>query len=126
MSLLGTEKEIASPMVAIRSMGLGFESLIGTETQGNTHCIVSTAYLQLLIRLANERFVENSKRIERFRLALLEAIEAPKKSKRGPEWEDAAARKERKRAEGLKRSAELKQQQQQQELDETIENLAAT
>ena len=113
-------------MVAIRSMGLGFESLVGMETQGNIHCIVSPAYLQMLIRLANERFVENSKRIQRFQVALLEAIEGSKKPKRGPEWEDAAARKERKRAEGLKRSAELKQQQHQQELNETIENLAAT
>lgn len=126
MNLLGTAQEHATPMVAIRSMGLGFESLIGVEIDEAKHCTVSPSYLQVLIRLANERFVENTRRIERFRSALVEALRTTRKSKDGSEWEDAAVRRERKRAEGLKRKAELKQQQEQQELDEIIDSLSNT
>ena len=123
VNLLGTAQESATPMIAIRSMGLGFESLIGVETHETRQCTVSSDYMQMLIQLANERFVENTKRVERFRSALNEALQATKKSNDGSEWEDAAVRRERKKAEGLKRRAELKQQQEQQQLNETIESL---
>ncbi|KAJ4298504.1 hypothetical protein N0V88_003534 [Collariella sp. IMI 366227] len=56
-------------------------------------------------RVTNERFVENQKRIARFSTAI-DAAFAPPKAKAG--WEDAQARRERKRQEGLKRREELR------------------
>lgn len=104
----------ATPIVAIRSMGLGLESLIGRETNGIKHCTVSGEYLRALINIANDRFVENTRRIERFRGFLREALEKgegkrkPRVKEDGTEWEDAEARKERKRAEGLRKAEEVK------------------
>ncbi|KAI3327379.1 methyltransferase TYW3-domain-containing protein [Xylariaceae sp. AK1471] len=102
------EVATATPIVAIRSMGLSLESLIGVQENGRTKCTVSEDYLYSLLRIANERFEENRKRIERFRTAVLDASYPSKKD--GTEWEDAKARRERKRAEGLRRKAELQGQ----------------
>ncbi|KAI0863374.1 methyltransferase TYW3-domain-containing protein [Xylaria cubensis] len=111
INLTSTTAEPATPMVALRSMGLSFESLIGAQEDGIIKCMVSDEYLHSLLRIANERFEENRKRIERFRTAVLESSCPPKK-KDGTEWEDAQARRERKRAEGLRRKAELQEQSQ--------------
>lgn len=92
-------------------MGLGLESLIGTETNGIKHCTVPGEYLKALINIANERFVENARRIERFRSLLKKAVEQEEAAGargRGREWEDAEVRKERKRAEGLRRAEEVR------------------
>lgn len=96
-------------------MGLGLESLIGCETNGIKHCTVSGEYLKALIRIANERFVDNARRIKRFRTYLREALFSPEKDGckkkgdgEGAIWEDAETRKERKRAEGLKRAEEVR------------------
>ena len=106
VSLLARQAdEEATPMVAVRSMGLSFESLIGAETDGVRRLIVSPQYLKTLVQIANERFVENEKRIARFSAAL-DAVFAPPKGKEN--WEDAQARRERKRQEGLRRREELK------------------
>ncbi|KAI1472580.1 methyltransferase TYW3-domain-containing protein [Daldinia caldariorum] len=107
----------ATPIVAIRSMGLTFESLIGYQSDGDEiHCTVSSAYLRMLVRIANERFVENTKRINRFRAALAEATKpVDDDGKNG--WEDAQVRRERKRAEGLKRKEELRKQKQGEDSD---------
>lgn len=96
--------EEATPMVAVRSMGLSFESLVGAETDGVRHLIVPPQYLKTLVQIANERFVENEKRIARFSAALGAAFAAPKGKEN---WEDAETRRERKRQEGLRRRAEL-------------------
>jgi tRNA wybutosine-synthesizing protein 3 len=88
-------------------MGLSFESLIGVREDERTKCTVSDDYLRGLLRIANERFEENRKRIDRFRTAVLEATAMKRDG--GAEWEDASARRERKRAEGLQRKAELLQ-----------------
>lgn len=109
----------ANPMVAIRSMGLSFESLIGAEDEGIRHLIVSSEYLKMLVRLANERFVENQKRIARFSAALESAFALPKAK---ANWESAQARRERKRLEGLKRQEELKKEK--QSAEETSPGLA--
>ncbi|OTB04716.1 hypothetical protein M426DRAFT_150985 [Hypoxylon sp. CI-4A] len=101
----------ATPIVAIRSMGLTFESLIGYQSggdDGKLHCTVTPAYLRTLVNIANERFSENSKRIERFRAALADSAR-PSSRKEG--WEDAETRRERKKAEGLKRREELRREQ---------------
>lgn len=101
----------ATPIVAIRSMGLGLESLIGIETHGTKHCTVSGAYLRALVGIANDRFAENARRIARFRALLAEAVakDSVRLNPKGQAWEDAEVRKERKRAEGLRRAEELRQ-----------------
>lgn len=114
----------ASPMVAVRCMGLSFESLIGAEeTDGQRYCLVSPVYLRLLARIANERFVENEKRIARFQAALRAAFAAPLSKEAGGEWEDAEVRRERKREEGLRRRDQLKKQQQEEGEKEMASNI---
>ncbi|KXH50491.1 tRNA wybutosine-synthesizing protein [Colletotrichum salicis] len=126
-----------TPMVGVRTMGLALESLIGyvdedvsDGAEGSTrrHCTVTPDYLRDLLHIANERFVENAARIARFRTALQEAVAGPppKVGEGGAAWEDADARRERKRAEGLRRkevlAARLKTTQQQQEEEEPSED----
>lgn len=109
-------------------MGLGLESLIGTETNGIKHCTVPGEYLKALINIANERFVENTRRIERFRRLLKQAVEqeeAGGAKGKGPEWEDAEVRKERKRAEGLKRAEEVRRLKEQLKAKSDGEDLSA-
>ncbi|KAJ0384064.1 hypothetical protein COL922a_009184 [Colletotrichum nupharicola] len=99
-----------TPIVGVRTMGLGLESLVGYVDDSNDtrHCTVSADYLRTLVDIANERFVENAARIARFRAALQDAVAGPpaRLGDGGAEWEDAAVRRERKRAEGLRRKEE--------------------
>lgn len=92
-------------MVGIRSMGLALESIVGCEEGGSGVCMVPEGQLGLLLRVGNQRFVENGRRIARFR-GLLEELEGEVKGGRkgegGGEWEDPRVRRERKRAEGLR------------------------
>lgn len=95
-------------------MGLTLESLVGVydEMSDQGVCLVDNEQLSTLMRISNERFEENTKRIERFRVLLKEAMNAVEKKKvgeNGEDWEDPQARKERKRAEGLRRARELKE-----------------
>ncbi|KAH8844364.1 hypothetical protein MCOR27_009252 [Pyricularia oryzae] len=107
INLLGPQQQQqATPMVAIRSMGLGLESIVGTLAAGGLQCLVTPQYLAMLVRISNERFRQNAERIERFRLALQEEF-GEKKQTGNPGWEDAAARRERKKAEGLRRREEI-------------------
>ncbi|KAK7432800.1 hypothetical protein QQZ08_000662 [Neonectria magnoliae] len=109
INLLPNGKDGATPMVAIRSMGLAFESLVGQQVNGSRRRLVSPEYLQTLVQIANERFAENTKRIERFRTAfrdVVTGVPAPRLNPEGKEWEDPASRRERKRAEGLRKKAE--------------------
>ena len=99
--------ETPMPMVGIRSMGLGFESLIGIQASGERQQLVSPEFLVELVRIGNERFVENTSRIGRFREALRKAMKGDTRiGDNGEAWEDAATRRDRKRAEGLRRKAE--------------------
>ncbi|KAK7513754.1 methyltransferase TYW3-domain-containing protein [Phyllosticta citriasiana] len=96
-----------TPMVAVRSIGLAFDAVVGYEDDdGKMVAVVSESYLRSLVELANERFAVNTDRIARFRSHLhkqhMESGQTRKNKKDGGEWEDAAARRERKRAEGLK------------------------
>lgn len=113
-------EEAATPIVAIRSMGLSLESLIGAQTGAAVESTVSSEYLRTLMGISNERFAENTKRIQRFRAAMSEAME-PARKKDGTEWEDAEARRQRKKAEGLRRKAELQGQPRDTELDEALD-----
>ena len=99
----------AFPMVAVRTYGLGFASLVGflNEEHGRSICqsLVSEAYLNILVKTANERFIANSDRIKRLREQLLD--------RRGDEkgcWEDKVTRSARKRAEGLERRAKWRKE----------------
>ena len=100
-------------MVGIRSMGLALESLIGYEGGGREACNVPESQLKTLLEISNERFVENTKRIERFR-QLLSKLSGEtgsvikKKGHDGEEWEDPEIRRERMRAEGMEKSLALK------------------
>jgi tRNA wybutosine-synthesizing protein 3 len=112
---LTSNSESATPMVGIRSMGLALESIIGIEENGNEICTVREWQLRTLLEISNERFLENTKRIERFRSLFMElqsggAAREIGKRKEGDVWEDAQVRRERKRAEGLKRSQEAKRE----------------
>ncbi|CAJ0547835.1 Ff.00g045890.m01.CDS01 [Fusarium sp. VM40] len=113
LNIIPNGKDAVTPMVAIRTMGLAFESLVGQQVDGHRQRIVSPEYLQTLVQIANERFAENKKRIERFQNAFRDAVSAPapRRNPEGQEWEDAAARRERKRAEGLRKKAEMKAKQ---------------
>lgn len=105
--------EAATPMVAIRSMGMSFESLIGVEVGGKRECLVSASYLDTLVQVANDRFVENEKRIARFSEAFHDAAvgeAAPRLNAEGLQWEDAAARRERMKREGLERRSETRRE----------------
>lgn len=114
VNLTAATDQQPSPMVAVRSMGLGFESLVGRQVGDDVReLLVPEEYLHALMSIANERFIENEKRIARFQEALTGAIQADQGTRTKPdgtEWEDAAARKERKRAEGLRRRAELQRE----------------
>lgn len=119
------------PIVAVRSMGLALASVVGIcrsdkaaqDDSDTAHCIVTTNYLARLARVADERFAVNRTRTERFRVALVDAIEKEEKEemgartgtavlkKRDENWEDAETRRARKKEEGLRRRAALKEQQ---------------
>lgn len=77
--------------------------------------MVSESYLRTLVQIANERFVVNSQRIERFRRALLRLDVKVKESEDGGEWEPADVRRERKRAEGLRRKEEAERRKKAEE-----------
>lgn len=100
-------------MVAVRSAGLSFESIIGvvrnvTDRQKPlengavtdigeeiTEALVDEEYIERLVLIANERFEANSERMRRFEESLFGG-----KSK-DDEWEGKEDRRERKRKEGL-------------------------
>lgn len=114
VSLGSTKTSDANPMVAVRSAGYSFDSIIGYQDEnGENVALVDEKYLRILVDIANERFKINVDRIARFRKALMEAyqhgtLDAAGSSK--PDWEDAEVRKRRKREEGLARQQALKSQ----------------
>ena len=108
----------AFPMLAIRTAGLAFQSLIGlmpnrtqyqedgAEIEEHITRIVSDAYLKLLVKIANERFKANAERIQRFERDLFKREESL-----GHGWEDSKSRRERKRAEGQEKQQTLRKAQ---------------
>lgn len=126
-------------MVAVRSAGLALGAIIGyyidstptkkkneSEEGVNDHeveeqneqkvrSMVAEEYLDVLVRLANERFEVNRDRMRRFEEGLLgrggveleggddrnEGVEGTEWPKAKVEWEDKELRRARKRAEGL-------------------------
>lgn len=93
-------------MVAVRSMGLAFESLVGFDVDGRQMCSVSEGTLRTLLEISNDRFRANDERIARFRELLMQLTSSGPGAKRrdgNKDWEDPEVRKQRKRAEGLRR-----------------------
>ena len=121
-SLKNLEDPNACPMVAVRTAGLAFESVVGVvpnrkqdktdgeEVDKHITGIVSEAYLELLIGIANERFKVNVERSRRFEQDLFKREEG-----HGQSWEDSKSRQERKRAEGLEQQRALRKEQKPQE-----------
>jgi tRNA wybutosine-synthesizing protein 3 len=73
---LTSENHPATPLVAVRSSGLGFDCLLGyVGENGHIFSSVSENYLKLLVQTANERFKTNTDRVSRFRSLLLSKYE---------------------------------------------------
>jgi len=62
-------KDPATPMVAVRSQGLAFESIIAYSDADGTRPVVSEETLRYLLQLANARFAANEERKDRFATA---------------------------------------------------------
>ncbi|KAH6618738.1 methyltransferase TYW3-domain-containing protein [Boeremia exigua] len=111
VSLGSSKSGEANPVVAIRSTGYSFDSIIGyQDDDGRNVSLISASHIRTLICIANERFNINLERIARFRAMLLDSYQLTSTSTSGgpkPDWEDADARKQRKRAEGLARQRAL-------------------
>jgi tRNA wybutosine-synthesizing protein 3 len=111
MGLSANKDGSVTPMVAVRSNGLGLDSIIGyINRHEEPICIVSEEHLHLLNTIANKRFEVNTERIERFHQALLAAyapVEDASIRSGGSDYEDPVGRKARKRAEGLARQEAL-------------------
>ncbi|CAO2651222.1 Nn.00g095190.m01.CDS01 [Neocucurbitaria sp. VM-36] len=112
VGLSSTKSGDTNPMIAVRSTGYSFDSIIGYHDEdGRNIPIVDAKYLCTLVHIANERFNINAERIARFRKALMESYyphTALGLSK--SDWEDADTRRARKKEEGLARQRALKLQ----------------
>ncbi|KAF2017430.1 hypothetical protein BU24DRAFT_432159 [Aaosphaeria arxii CBS 175.79] len=116
VSLNPTKLGESNPMVAVRSAGYSFDTIVGYQNEHDENvAMVDEAYLRAMFNIANERFKTNMDRIARFRKALLEQYEPEadscglrsktKSSKLS--WEDPELRRQRKREEGLARQRAL-------------------
>ncbi|OQO07186.1 hypothetical protein B0A48_07755 [Cryoendolithus antarcticus] len=111
-------------MVAVRTAGLAFDSIIGfANDTGLQSLMVTEQYLRTLIAVANARFVVNEKRKGRFRETLLHAVSKPAHGEKGDEWEPTHARRERKRAEGLQRKADAERLRSEQNVAAKVDGL---
>ncbi len=73
---LTSENHPATPLIAVRSSGLGLDCLVGyVGEDGHMYSFVGEDYLGLLVQIANERFTTNTDRISRFRSLLLSKYE---------------------------------------------------
>ncbi|KAH0564975.1 hypothetical protein GP486_001638 [Trichoglossum hirsutum] len=107
---------VTHPMVAVRSMGLAFDSIIGYSHDSTDHILetpifssVGEQYLRSLVEIGNVRFQENARRIKRFAEALDVTHQSIMGIPKDQEWEDADTRRERKRAEGMKKRLALQE-----------------
>lgn len=117
VSLSSSGQAEVNPMVAVRSAGLAFDSIIGYQNErGLNISMVEERHLRILVGIANERFRINTERIERFRSALLSQFKPPqtnvtkllplKPIKAG--YEDPEARRQRKKMEGISRQEAMR------------------
>lgn len=105
------------PVVAVRTNGLAMASIIGyldeTSKEGKPtfRSMVSEEYLGMLIKQANERFIENDKRIKRFMHNLGYQILQYEPAGKVPSMESKDERRHRKRTEGLSAQARIRQRE---------------
>lgn len=108
--VLDSKGRSVNPMVAIRSSGLGLDSIVGfndpDDEVDRTYPMVSEPYLRTLIQVANERFLINAERMNRFQQALKKQV-GREMSENTSTFEPRDVRKERKRKEGLLRQKEM-------------------
>ena len=109
-SLRNLDDPEACPMVAVRTSGLALESIVGFvqeddhEDEMMVTSLVSDDVLRMLVELANERFVANAERKERFQREVAKAFKRrPRHGQHGGDWETQEDRRDRKRAEGLEK-----------------------
>ncbi|KAI9811398.1 MAG: hypothetical protein M1826_003188 [Phylliscum demangeonii] len=108
----------AMPMVGVRCLSLGLDSIIGFQPDGegiqSPRALVTEEYLHTLVQIAAKRFEENAKKTENFRAKLLDICQRDvpggegrlpwqSTSPRSSTREDAVLRRERKKQEGLER-----------------------
>lgn len=107
VSLTSAKNGDVTPMVAVRSTGYAFDSIVGfQDDDACNRSLVDETCLRTLVDIANDRFRINTERIARFRTALAASyscLTSPANTSAKPNWEDADARKRRKRQEGLAR-----------------------
>jgi tRNA wybutosine-synthesizing protein 3 len=111
VSLSATRTGESTPIVAVRSTGYSFDSIVGYHDESSRNILlVDEKHLATLIGIANDRFRINTERIARFQNALMHAFKPSDSGAGGsnkPDWEDAEARRRRKREEGLARQQAL-------------------
>lgn len=107
-SLKNLDDANACPMVAVRTSGLGLESIVASVTQDDKgevprfQPLVSKDYYTMLLEISNERFEANQQRIDKFRASLRDSMALEnKKLQHIAEWESPEARRQRKRKQGL-------------------------
>lgn len=130
-SLKALDDSDAGVMLAIRTAGLSFDTVIGmaeTVAGGQTGTVeevykglVDENYLRLCMKVINERFEWNVDRRERLRKEILQIKQNLEKN---AAWEDSETRKKRKKQEGqLKaKSKSDKDDSQEQQEDDVLEN----
>jgi tRNA wybutosine-synthesizing protein 3 len=106
-SLRALDDPETGPMLGIRTNGLLFDTIIGMVVEDDNgkerfQSIVSEEYLQMCMRVINERFEWNTKRKERLIDEIKNAVDSLTKG----EEESKEERRERKRADGLRRQQE--------------------
>lgn len=109
-SLRALDDPSAGVMVAIRTAGLAFETVVGVVEGQDIRRIVDEDYLAMCAKIVNERFKWNDARRERLRA---EIRRFGARQQVASSWEDEDQRKARKRREGLRR--------QQQKHDHAVE-----
>lgn len=94
-------------MVAVRTISLAFDSVIGYEgVDGKLIPMVTEAYMRVLVELCNERFHKNKERTEAFREALFESFKPQQSQFSGPSaWEPLEQRRARMKEDGIRRQA---------------------
>ncbi|KAJ9658508.1 hypothetical protein H2198_003660 [Neophaeococcomyces mojaviensis] len=115
-SLKALDDEAAGVMVAIRTAGVGFESVVGWVEEGGTgeevyRSCVDEGLLSMYVQIVNGRFGWNEERRERLRVEL-EALKRREEEDVGrrSEWEDKEVRRRRKREEGLRIKRDMERQ----------------
>ncbi|KAK5065158.1 hypothetical protein LTR84_000994 [Exophiala bonariae] len=105
-SLRALDDSTSGVMLAIRTAGLAFETVVGTmEGDNELKKIVNEQYLAMCARVVNERFRWNDERRERLRVEIRRVRDQLREA---AEWEDEDVRRARKRREGLERQQERK------------------